>query len=73
MATWTPVNSSFIQAVALCEQSRIIAFRVNNEELFFEISNPRINVESLFNSFLRAKSKGRFFNQVFRKGGRLLK
>ncbi len=64
---WVNVNSSFIQGAALCEQSRVIAFRIKGEELFFEISNPRINIKSLFDSFLNSDSKGKFFNKVFRK------
>lgn len=64
---WINVNSSFIQEASLCEQSRIIAFRIKGDELFFEISNPRIDIKSLFLSFLKSDSKGRFFNKVFRK------
>ncbi len=63
---WVNVNSSFIQGAALCEQSRVIAFRIKGEDLFFEISNPRINIKSLFDSFLNSDSKGGFFNKVFR-------
>jgi len=68
---WISVQSSFIQEVALCEQSRVIAFRMGEEEIFFEISNPRVNIKSLFNSFLNSDSKGQFFNKVFRSNKRL--
>lgn len=67
------VDSSFIKAVSLCEQSRVFAFEFKDEIIFYEVSNPRINLASLLKAFLKAKSKGVFFNKVFIKNKRILK
>lgn len=67
MEDWIPVESSFIKAVSLCVQSRVFGFRVGDDELFIEVSNPKIDPEKLLSSFLRSPSKGKFFNDVFLK------
>ena len=72
MSPWIPVQSSLIKEVALDEQSRVIAINAKGQELFYEIRNPRINIKSLFQAFLNAPSKGKFYNQVFMKNKRLL-
>lgn len=62
---WIPVDSSFITSVSLCEQSRVFGFNISHEEIFIEVSNPNINLNSLLQGFLASKSKGQFFNKVF--------
>jgi len=66
---WTQVvDSSFINAISLDEQSRVVGVRLrDHSELFYHFGNPRINIGSVFRSFLNADSKGAFFNKVLRK------
>ncbi len=72
MNEWIKTESSFIKAISLDEQSRVIGVSVKGQELFFEIRNPNINIQSLFRSFLNAPSKGTFLNKVLMKNKLLL-
>lgn len=64
---WIPVQSSFIKQVSLCQQSRVFVFRTKRgDDIFVEVSNPRINLKSLYESFIKSESKGKFYNKVFR-------
>lgn len=65
---WTSVDSSFIQAISVCEQSRIIGIKMRQDDYFYEVQNPVVDIISLYNSFLNSPSKGKFYGKVFKSG-----
>jgi len=59
---WVPVNSSFISEVAYNKSLKIFEIRLRNGSEYSYKGIP----QSVYRNFMRAKSKGEFFNRVIK-------
>ena len=59
---WIPVESSFISHVAYYEPLKMFEIKLMNGQTYSFSGVPK----NTFNRFMKAKSKGEFFNKVIR-------
>ena len=60
---WIPVDSSFITHVSYNENLEIFEVKLRNGTQYTYINVPK----DVYNDFMDAESKGRFFNDVIKK------
>jgi len=57
---WVEVDSSFIDAVAFYPIAEVLEVRMQNGKVFTLMGIPK----GIYESFLKAPSKGRYFNKI---------
>ncbi len=65
---WHNVESSCINSISYCMDSKIIGIRINNDDYFYEFSELNEDeIYELFSMFYKAKSKGKFYTSFIKK------